>query len=310
MKKFKNFKENIAFFKKVSLKKNEYFCKKKYGLIPNENPYPNNPENRIPINGLNTFHSEGLVEKIEMYSDSNSFAKQILKEKAIERFHPNNINNKEFWVECRKNFPLVSVSGAPSKNIAEVNEKTMEIPLYTGILDAINTLIESSKTKLSMLEIGFGYGNMFFELKDKLNYTGIDYIVPNTLKKYKNFIEINQSGIPDYFLDENLFDIVYSVNVLQHCSQDDRFEYIRQAYRALKSGGHMIFTMFLITQGNKNGKYWGCVDNKGRAYTQFFNQLTECDWDWEFDSFVRKVGFTYERAEISGNFFTCILKKN
>jgi len=110
-------------------------------------------------------------------------------------------------------------------------------------------------------------------------------------------------------LDEGYFDIVYSVNVLQHCSQFDRFNYFEQSHRALKKGGHMLFTLNLMTEKNKNDNCWGFVDEKGRGYTNFFNQLTECDWDYELYYMLDKIGFEPVSAAIGSNFYGGIIRK-
>jgi len=110
-------------------------------------------------------------------------------------------------------------------------------------------------------------------------------------------------------LNENYFDIIYSVNVFQHCSQKDRFKYFQEGYDALKSGGYFIFSQFLMTNQNKNDSCWGIKDENGRGYTHFFNQLTECDWDYELNTELEKIGFKIIKGNVSNNFFGLILKK-
>lgn len=266
------------------------------------------PVKKLPTNGANTFMFEDLV--IEQKALENNRARTVVKEEAILRFHPNNIDNKDFWKESRTHFPLVSVCGGGScKNIKQVNKRTLQFSKDLGLIPFINLLIGNSKEKLNVLEIGCGYGNLFFELKDKCNYTGIDYIIHKSLKKYKNFIEIDESGIPDYLLGENYFDVVYSVNVLQHCSQKDRFTYFQQAYDALKPNGYLIFTQFLMTNNNKNDICWGLVDENGRGYTHFFNQLTECDYDYELFYILDILGFEIIKSGIAGNFYVGVIRK-
>jgi SAM-dependent methyltransferase len=105
------------------------------------------------------------------------------------------------------------------------------------------------------------------------------------------------------------FDVIYSVNVFQHCSQKDRFEYFQQGYDVLKKGGYFLFTEFLMTEENRNNPYWGIIDENGRGYTQFFNQLTECDWDYELYELLNNVGFKPIKCSINGNFCTIIMQK-
>lgn len=295
---FATYKDSINFFKMISYKSDEYHLKGNFLGAPIK---------KVPTIQANTLVLENLV--LEQKELENHRAITVVKKEAIERFHPNNIDNKDFWVECRNQFPLLSVCGGTCKSIKQVNKKTSTIPDIVGITKALDILISGSQEKLNLLEIGFGYGGLFFKLKDKCNYYGIDYIVHKSLKKYKNFIEIEKSGIPDFLLDEGYFDIVYSVNVLQHCSQLDRFNYFEQSHRALKQGGHMLFTLNLMTKKNKDDNCWGFIDEKGRGYTNFFNQLTECDWDYELYYMLSKIGFEPVSSAIGSNFFGAIIRK-
>lgn len=294
-----SYKESIKFFKKISYKSNEYYLRGKFVGVPVE---------KLPTRFAHTFLNEDLV--IKQIHLENQQARNVLKEDAIVRFHPNNIDNKDFWVRCRQQFPLVSVCGNESKSIEEVNYQTLGLAKNIRFIEFLNETFEKSSQKLNLLEIGFGYGSLFFEVKDKCNYFGIDYIIPPSLRKHKNFIAIDKSGIPDYLIGYKFFDIVYSVNVLQHCSQQDRFNYFKEGYQALKTGGYFLFTENLMTEKNKDSRCWGFVDEKGRGYTNFFNQLTECDWDYELFNCVNEIGFKPVFYGIVDNFFVGIIKKN
>jgi SAM-dependent methyltransferase len=291
-------KASFEFFKDISYKTDQYYLNGKWLGAPIK---------KFPVKFANTFMLENLV--VKQIDLGNNQARTIVKKEAIDRFHPNNINNKDFWVESRKHFPLLSICGSDCKSMKNVNQQTLKMSKDIGLFHFLNAILLNSKEKLNVLEIGFGYGNLFFEIKDICNYYGIDYVVHKSLKKYKNFIEINESGIPDYLLDEGFFNIIYCVNVLQHCSQKDRFKYFQQGYDALKSGGYFIFTEFLMTEQNKNDICWGVVDESGRGYTHFFNQLTECDWDYELRAKINKIGFEPVKRSIVGNNFCMIMKK-
>jgi SAM-dependent methyltransferase len=298
MAQFPTYKESFEFFKSVSYKTNEYYLKGKYLGAPMK---------KFPTRMANTFMMENLVIKqIEL---ENQRARTIVKDEAVKRFHPNNINNKEFWVECRKKFPRLSVCGGESKSIKHLNQQTLGMSRDFGLLNYLLMLIRTANEKPNVLEIGFGYGNLFYVIKDICNYYGIDYVVHKSLKKYKNFIEIDESGIPEYFLNENFLDIIYCVNVLQHCSQTDRFNYFKQGYDALKSGGHFLFMEFIMTEKNQNDACWGVIDETGRGYTHFFNQLTECDWDYELFNYLSKLGYQPIHNAIGGNVLVSIIRK-
>lgn len=293
---FKTFEESFRFYEGWRYSSNEYFL---HSFVPEVKKLPTQ---------INTIINEELYDRI--IDLGNKQGTVIVKDEAIHRFHPNTINNKEFWSRAKKSFPRISVCGAPSKNISEVNKHTLDFSKQLKLYPFLLKLIEDSAVQLKMLEIGFGYGNIFNELKDKCEYIGIDYTVPRFLKKYKNFIEIEKSGIPEYLLGENYFDIVYSVNVLQHCSQKDRFEYFKQGYSALKPGGYFIFSCFLMSKGNQNDRCWGVKDHQGRGYTHFFNQLTEVDLDAELFNYLQQLGYMPIGGELIGNSFSMIIQKH
>lgn len=298
----KNVKENFDIFYNLKYKKNEYFIKGK------EVGYK---ERLLPIWKFNTLEVEKLQDYILPPTDCEErHVISIIHDFALTRFHPNNINNKEFWNESRSVFPYFSVTCAESKSIKEVNRHTNTIPERAGFIEILNTFINTYPQKLNFLEIGFGYGNIFEKYKNSFNYIGIDYIIPKFLKHHKNFIEIDKSGIPEYLLNENLFDIVYSVNVLQHCSQKDRFEYIKQAYDALKTGGYFFMTVNLLTPSNKNEPCWSFKDKNGRCYTHFLNQFTEVDTETELIEGFKSIGFKIKKAMMGGyNFAGFVLQK-
>jgi hypothetical protein len=64
-----------------------------------------------------------------------------------------------------------------------------------------------------------------------------------------------------------------------------------------------------MTDANKDGAYWGIVDENGRGYTHFFNQLTECDYDYELFYILDILGFEIIKSRIAGNFYVGIVRK-
>jgi predicted SAM-dependent methyltransferase len=231
---------------------------------------------------------ENSIVETKRYDEKHT--KSIIKYSVVEKFHPNNIDNKKFWETAKKKFPLFSVNGTYSQNIEECNFGTFKMAENFGVLEVIDLLISNSGNKINLFEIGYGHGNLFEKYNEKVNYIGIDYFKIDKLKQYKNLLTIKKSGIPKKIKKESQ-DLIYSFNVLQHCSQKDRFEYFKQSYEKLKRGGLFIGGMFLETEKNKDEKYWGVEDLDGRKYTHFFTQLTEVDTEDEFYNFVRSLGF-------------------
>jgi SAM-dependent methyltransferase len=295
---FNTYQDSLAFFKNISYKNNEYYVK---GF------HVNKPDVKVETRKLHTFVPEDLITtQITMGKDH---ARAVVRKEAVERFHPNKIDNKDFWVNCRKLFPLLSVCCGESKSIKEVNMRNLQMSKDVGIPLILDYLIKNTQEKLNFLEIGYGYGNIFKEYNDKCNYCGIDYVKHKSLQKHDNLIEIDKSGIPRKLYRKDYYDIIYSVNVLQHCSQKDRFKYFKQGYNVLKVGGFFIFTLFLMTKDNQNDFCWGVVDETGRGYTHFFNQLTECDRDYELFGYLDSLGFQPIKNHIGSNYFMGVIQK-
>jgi SAM-dependent methyltransferase len=293
---FKTFEESFRFYEDWKYSSNEYFL----------HPFVPADVKKIPTQ-INTIINEQLFNQI--IELGNNQATLVVKDFAIQRFHPNTIDNKKFWKRAKYSFPHISICGAPSKNFKEVNRNTLEMSKQLRLFPVLLEEIQNSQERLKILEIGFGHGNIFNEIHDKCEYLGIDYTIPRSLRKYKNFIEIDKSGIPDYLQGEQCFDIIYSVNVLQHCSQKDRFEYFEQGYSALKPGGYFMFSCFLMNKANENDACWGIKDHQGRGYTHFFNQLTEIDTDTELIGFLRGLGYVPVNGVLTGNCFAMIIQK-
>ena len=106
--KLNNFKEYIDFYyKRKKNNKNEYELKNGLSLRQN------------------TSYIEGLCKIVKTF---NNGSEQIMVEKeGIERFHPNNINNKEFWKYSKIKFPLFSVCGHKTNTISDCNSKTLDV---------------------------------------------------------------------------------------------------------------------------------------------------------------------------------------
>lgn len=289
--KLNNFKEYIDFYyKRKKNNKNEYELKNGLSLRQN------------------TSYIEGLCKIVKTF---NNGSEQIMVEKeGIERFHPNNINNKEFWKYSKIKFPLFSVCGHKTNTISDCNSKTLEVSKLLGLFPFITEKINQSKQKLNIFEIGYGHGNVFEKINKISNYKGIDFYKIKKLNKYNNLIIINKSGIPNKLIKDNSMDIIYSVNVLQHCSQKDRFDYIKQGYKKLKKGGYFVGTCFLETKSNSKENCWGYIDEKGRKYCNFFNQLTEVDTELELKNLFYILDFEIIKFNVECiNLLSFILKK-
>jgi len=104
-------------------------------------------------------------------------------------------------------------------------------------VEILKSLIEPNK---KVLEIGCGYG-FFLEIigkKSKLA-VGVDKflnVAPSVLKnKNIKFVKTDGTELP---FKRNSFDIVYSVDVIEHIEDD--YEFVKESLRVLKKNGYLI----------------------------------------------------------------------
>lgn len=284
-----------------------------YSHLSHDNEYEIIDENLSddPISvhaSLLSVEEEHLVEHIVPYIGGTN-SKMIVNQKAVDRFHPNKIKNNLFWKYAKERFPLFSVCGGLVHSIDECNSVLADFHRNVGLLSYLENLINKSEYKLNILEIGYGHGSVFNLINNKTNYIGIDYSKSSHLKKFKNLLTIQKSGIPKK-IENNSLDVVYCVNVLQHCSQKDRFDYLRQAYDKLKPGGIFIGSSLLVTTSNCTNPVWGIEDLQGRKYCNFLKQLTEVDTDYELGQLISDLNFNIEYINLVGvQHLSFILKK-
>ena len=232
-----------------------------------------------------TSEDSGLVKMDEKNPQLGIYEREF-----INRFHPDNIDSREFWKEATNKFPLFSITGGIQNinNVSQANIVTLEMAKQLGCLDIINDLY-FKKPNISLLEIGPGYGGFQQYIADKFgddHYYAIDV---NPLFDHPRLYQTDGKTIPENVPSH--LDAIYSVNVFQHLSKSQRTSYYKQLSRLLGYGGLFIFSMFVVTDKNKEWKGWGCKDKNGRIYTSFFKQLTEVDTLDELISELTGFGF-------------------
>jgi ubiquinone/menaquinone biosynthesis C-methylase UbiE len=105
----------------------------------------------------------------------------------------------------------------------------------------------------SVLDIGCGNGRLVDLLGDTdIEYTGVDFskeliaIAQSTRGTKGTFLKADALALP---FEDSSFDVVYSVAVLHHIpSQENRKQFVREAFRVLKPGGVCVFTVWNIAQ--------------------------------------------------------------
>ena len=175
-------------------------------------------------------------------------------------------NWQSFWRCAKKHYPLHSVYGGESgKNpaIIKFSEYTQAQRFCTGV---------DFKGK-RVLEIGYGFGGAkkFFMDSGATEYHGIDYTKSDRdMTAAEGFHTIKKSGIPKKLM-KNKFDVVYSENVFQHMTAQQREEYYEQVSNVLNNKGLFVVSFFSKTKDfkeNPDGTDYG---------TMFFGVKTAVD---------------------------------
>lgn len=247
--------------------------------------------------------------------ETKDFTYSIFEDDLIEKMNPDNIDSSYFWKKAIKTFPLHSiVSSAGCKTVAEVNETSIEyIHRPCGALDILDK-IYSENPNAKVLEIGPGYGSItnYIALNHNLKkYYAIDV---NPLFKFKRLYKTDGKTIVDKVPNE--LDAVYSVNVFQHLSPEQRMSYYKQIKEKLVPGGKFVFSMFVVDSETEkivfdNGAFlFGLRDKRGNCYTNFFSQLTKCNRIEEIEEIFRELDMEFEIININFNHYTmCVTKR-
>ena len=129
---------------------------------------------------------------------------------------------------------------------------TEEELLKSGTYDANRIIKHTQTTKTDeVLEIGCGVGRIGSEYSNHCKtWTGAD-ISPNMLefasKRLQNRENVDLkelTGCDLSIFEDNSFDVIYCSVVFMHLDEWDRYHYITEAYRVLKSKGRAYFDNF------------------------------------------------------------------
>lgn len=287
--------ENIDKYKSLTKDNNDYILH----LDSSQDMFVFN-HNDLGLNSQSVIQVHSAIS-IEMFDENNIISKQtinksekfIIKKEIIYKLHPDNIDINFFWEYSIKNFPLFSVSNHPDcKNSVDVNKSNFVFHKITGAIEEVENIF-STKDSVKILEIGPGYGNFYEYLKNNFYESDKKYyaIDVNPLFHLSRLYKCNGKDIPSEV--GVLFDLVYSINVFQHLSKNQRSSYYKQIHNILNEEGKFIFSMFLVHPKNVNGPYWSYFDEHGRAYTCMFGQFTEVDTIEEIDKELKEIGYKY-----------------
>ena len=257
----------------------------------------------------NGFHGidNGLYKSITKGNDNYS----IFSKEFIESISPDHINNTEFWKDVVNAFPMHSISGCEECNtVKDIHKIHLRRDIQWQSVTPLHLAIKEFKNP-KILEIGPGYGTLkkYYDgiapkkLRD--NYYAIDI---NPLFHYSKLFKTNGHSIPNQIPKK--LHCVISLNVFQHLTKKQRSAYYREAFQRLVPGGYFIFTMFTVTDENKNTpRLWSHRDAAGRRYVFFFRQLTEVDYIEETIGELKVVGFNHVISRTHSNHGQFICQK-
>jgi SAM-dependent methyltransferase len=244
---------------------------------------------------------------------------RIIDDKIIDELSPNNIDSNLFWKEAVQVAPFASTSFSPeAKNISELNEMSLQNNhIRFGAISKLSEIFDK-KNDAKILEIGPGYGCVLSYIIENYkidNYYAIDV---NPLLKFKRLYKTDGKNIPWQIPYE--LDVVYSVNVFQHLTPEQRMSYYRQIKESLRVGGKFIFSMFVLDYQNastyipidesKGCLLFGCIDKNGNRYTQFFNQFTRCSTIEELVAIFKELDMDFEIINrIENSYYMVVTKR-
>ena len=200
---------------------------------------------------------------------------------------PKDFDWQEFWKDCKEYYPLHSVSGKTTTIYNIITWEENKVPM-----NWIKNNIRKKKNP-SVIEIGYGFGGAAktFE-KNGFKYKGIDYVSSDKENADSDkFIEITTSGIPEKLLVENSVDLVYSTNVFQHLTKEQRIQYYEEAYKVLKKGGLFYFDLFSRNEDEFQKRYTE-EEIKNLSYaTNFFGVHTSVPYEKDVLETLEKIGY-------------------
>lgn len=154
---------------------------------------------------------------------------------------------------------------------------------YEGIGEIERAILEhyGLRSEMALLDLGCGSGRLSTTLFDKdIAYIGID-IMPDLLDyarakspKCFKFILHTELNVP---VPNESIDMACAFSVFTHLHHDESFLYLQDIFRALKPGGHLIFSFLEFAAEYHWPVFADTVSNKKAKAPQHLNQFIERD---------------------------------
>jgi hypothetical protein len=275
-----------------------YFSKKK----DVKNDYILSLEENINLNvvdvktgNVNNANFKDFETRLDLISNPNEF---VLEEN-IDKLNPDKIDSKFFWEYAVSKFPNFAISQYPEcKNDDDVNKANLNAAIWSGFINKIESKIEENENE-KILEIGPGYGSLFYYLTSKYQQTPYYAIDINPLFHYGGLYGCDGKSIPNELGGD--FNLIFSFNVFNHLGKEQRSSYYKSVYEKLSNNGNFIFTNYLLTEQNKMFEnLWSYKDSKGNYYNTFLSQLTSIDEYEDLADELNDIGFSI-KVKLSQN---------
>lgn len=249
----------------------------------------------VKTGNINKINIENFETRFDLISKPN----EIILEENIEKLNPDNIDSKFFWKYAVEKFPNFSISQYPQcKNDDDVNKANLNAAIWSGFLNKIESKIEENQNQ-KILEIGPGYGSLFYYLTSKYQQTPYLAIDINPLFHYQGLYECDGKSVPNE-LGKN-FELIFAFNVFNHLGKKQKSSYYKSIYDNLVENGKFIFTNYLLTEQNKNfDNLWSYRDSNNNCYNTFLSQLTQVDEYEDLADELNDIGFSV-KVKLSQN---------
>jgi len=264
-----------------------------YSLKKDDNDYLLYLDNEVEINTFDSKTNSISKNKTNVVStnfDLLNKNNKLVSDLEVEKLSQDLIDNKFFWKYIVEKFPFFSISQYPKcKSDEDVNKANLNASMWLGFYQKIYNFLKNNNTA-KILEIGPGYGSLFYPINnnfDTCDYWAIDI---NPLFYFEGLVESNGSEIP-VNVGGN-FDFIFSFNVFNHLSKKQRSSYYKSVYNSLKKKGRFLFTNFLIVDLSNEIDYWNYKDENNNIYTSFFSQLTKVDEYNNLADELNDIGFS------------------
>ena len=222
----------------------------------------------------------GIIDQNSYKEFTSKRFKDGITQEEVDLLSPDNVNNNDFWQFINEFYgidPVCQTNYAQFKvgNKMVANRRNLGICRLDGTLNVID---HNKYCGCTFLEIGAGFGCIknYVEVNTNLDYAGVD-VYP----QIHDVIKSNPDGsLPDSILKlpvtSNYFGIVFSTNVFQHLSVNQRKKYYQQIRSIIHEQGIFAFNTTIYSEPrNVDGvAFYKCKDSN-KAYIGHYAQYTE-----------------------------------